>query len=238
MEEQLGKIYYLKDPITLEIKYIGKTRKDLNYRLELHFRHRNQKKNKGAKSAAWIKELWEQHGLKPEIHLIEELKCDDVDLFYRENYYTKLYVERGYNLTNMLNNPKYVYPKNVNGKKIFCYDRDYNLTTFVNARQADSILSINYKKISQSIIEEKAMYNYVFSYVELSMEEILLRFSRFRMRKMIIGTNRDTSIKTKYNTQQEAATTLGVNFRNINQCLKGIRASCGNHTWEYDEELI
>ena len=90
------KVYYLQDPITKEIRYVGVTTQTLNNRLSGHIY--DAKNKKGRHVLHWIASILEQ-GLKPEIHLIEE--CDDSIWQDREMYWIKEYKDRGYNLTNI-----------------------------------------------------------------------------------------------------------------------------------------
>jgi hypothetical protein len=66
-------IYSLKDPNTLEIKYIGCTTIKLNLRLSQHIW---DAKNKNSKKSKWLQELLLQN-LKPIIELIEECTEDN-----------------------------------------------------------------------------------------------------------------------------------------------------------------
>lgn len=86
-------IYQLKHPITLEIRYVGKTIESLNKRLEKHIYNRmnNSKVNK------WCKKL-KDLGLKPLIELIEV--CSEENWQEREIYWIAFYKKEG-NLLNI-----------------------------------------------------------------------------------------------------------------------------------------
>ena len=63
-------IYGLTDPRTGELRYIGKTKNSLKYRLMRHVRYRD----KGSvHKNSWIG-LLERDGLRPEIFVIEEVE--------------------------------------------------------------------------------------------------------------------------------------------------------------------
>jgi len=66
------KIYKLIDPITMEIRYVGKTITSLNDRLKVHIRQSKATK-KHTHKEAWIKGLLNQN-TKPIIELIEEVE--------------------------------------------------------------------------------------------------------------------------------------------------------------------
>jgi len=89
------KIYTLKDPITNEIRYIGKTIKTLEWRLYQHLHNTITYKSK---NASWIKSLIKK-GLKPIIELLDE--TTDSNWKYIEIYWISQFKTWGFNLTNM-----------------------------------------------------------------------------------------------------------------------------------------
>jgi hypothetical protein len=89
-------IYSLNDPITNEIRYIGKTIQPLKNRLKCHL-HPN--KNDKTHRANWILNL-KNNGLKPTINLIEE--CSDSNWVEREIYWIDYYSK----LTELTNHSK------------------------------------------------------------------------------------------------------------------------------------
>lgn len=99
-------IYGLKDPETLELKYIGKTSGTLKRRLGAHI-SATKRKNKKNILQAWIQSILNKN-LKPLIEIIEE--CDDIKLNLREIYWISYYRNLNYNLKNINNggdgNPK------------------------------------------------------------------------------------------------------------------------------------
>lgn len=87
------KIYKLVDPITQEIRYVGKTEKSLKHRLSMHISTSVKNKNKTHKEA-WITQL-HQIGKRPIIELIEEVPFDLWE--EREKYW----ISQFNNLTNL-----------------------------------------------------------------------------------------------------------------------------------------
>lgn len=81
------KIYYLKDPESLKIRYVGMTSKSLEYRLKKHIE--NAKYTKHNKHLCnWINKLL-KNNLKPIIELIEEVNFDIWQ--QKEIYYISIY---------------------------------------------------------------------------------------------------------------------------------------------------
>ena len=99
-----AKIYALVDPITKDIRYIGQTCQDLKVRLNQHWRDRNQQKEKNQHKANWINKLYNQHGLRPEIQLIENLglyeEITDDFLNERERFWIEHFCNLNCDLTN------------------------------------------------------------------------------------------------------------------------------------------
>lgn len=89
-------IYSLCDPITEEVRYIGKTDQYLKQRLYSHIQE--SKSDKRSHKISWIKSLLSK-GLKPLIKIVDEVPQDEWK--YWECYYIELYKSRGYNLTNL-----------------------------------------------------------------------------------------------------------------------------------------
>lgn len=87
-------IYTLSDPITGEIRYVGKTVSMLNERLSSHIY--NTKRN-NTRNTAWIKSLL-KNGNKPVIELIETIS--DENWQFWEQHYISLFRSYGFNLNN------------------------------------------------------------------------------------------------------------------------------------------
>lgn len=95
----LIKIYSLNDPITNEVKYIGRTSKPLNYRLSEHVspsysNHNTYKKN-------WIRNLINRQ-LTPTINLIKEVNCTWEESHIIEISIIEEYFKNGAKLVNLV----------------------------------------------------------------------------------------------------------------------------------------
>jgi len=88
---RIAQIYSLVDPITNEIRYIGKTIMPLSKRLSTHYRDKHL-----THKTCWITSL-KKVGLKPLIKSIEI--CDEETLTEREIYWISYFKEKC-NLTN------------------------------------------------------------------------------------------------------------------------------------------
>lgn len=234
-----AKIYLLKDPITEEVRYIGQTRQELTTRLYQHWRERNQGKEANQYKANWISKLYRDHKLKPIIELVEEFEeITDSDLNQKEEFYIDSFLNSGCKLTNT--SMKYyhrVLNKKINYfvKTIYCYDRSYNELVFESGRDVERQLGISYKTVSGMCYKSSGTnQKYTFSFKRLEKDEIDKKFqSKSKIGVSILAINRKTKEEIIFKSQQEAATFLQCNFRNINQVLKGLRPSCKNHTFKY-----
>lgn len=94
--ENLVKIYVLKDPETLEIRYVGKTVKELIKRLGEHI-YESKKKTKNTYKCNWINSILTKNKL-PIIEQIDECNWDESETL--EIYYIAKFKSLGYNLVN------------------------------------------------------------------------------------------------------------------------------------------
>jgi group I intron endonuclease len=90
------KIYYLQDPISMKIRYIGKTENSLEKRLIGHVHEAKKYKNLHKKH--WFALLAKQ-GLKPNIILLKEV--DDDKWEEEERYYIQKFKNEGHDLINV-----------------------------------------------------------------------------------------------------------------------------------------
>lgn len=90
------KIYILKDPITGDIKYVGKTYRDENIRLSEHIH--DSKRKKGYKEN-WIRKLTKK-GYKPIIEIIDLVKEDEWQ-YWEKFYINKFKNEKNIKLVNI-----------------------------------------------------------------------------------------------------------------------------------------
>jgi len=235
-----AKIYALVDPITKDIRYIGQTCQDLKVRLNQHWRDRNQQKEKNQHKANWINKLYNQHGLRPEIQLIENLglyeEITDDFLNERERFWIEHFCNLKCDLTNTSGK---MYFRNVkvrkitNNKKIFAYNRSFEEIEFPSAREASRKLGINYKRICKICYGAGTNLDYFFSFKKLSKKELESSFISKKIRKKIKATCMKTGKEMIFDSQMEASKYFNCNFRNINQVLKNIRKSCVGHFFSY-----
>lgn len=237
------KVYYLKDPISNEIRYIGVTGKRLENRLDGHFRKIHRKDRRGlTHKSAWISSLV-RRGYKPSIHLLQEMPTED-DVMAAEMYWIEYFKGVGCDLTNScaggygnLNPTKMTRDKmranlgkyNGSNSKPVIDDRG---VVYPSAAEAGRQLNINPKEIS-SVIRGKARHarGRVFSYYREKITKIpTLRplKRKWNARKII---DEDGNI---FNTVSEATRYYGFkSHKSISNVLTGVTKRAGGKKFYY-----
>lgn len=100
-------IYCLIDPITYQIRYIGKTN-DTKKRLKRHINE--SKSNTTSHKKAWINSLLKMNKL-PILEIIETLDYDTIDGLFWEHFWISQMRTWGFDLTNTMNIKDYIGPK-------------------------------------------------------------------------------------------------------------------------------
>ena len=93
-------IYTLSDPITGEVKYIGKTINEPRIRL---YGHLSESKKSNTHKSNWVKSLLSKE-LKPVIEILDEVNHDDWEFW--EDYWIEAFKSWGIELTNCIDGGK------------------------------------------------------------------------------------------------------------------------------------
>lgn len=96
---ELGFVYYLQNPQTAEIFYVGSTQVSIKNRLRTHYQHLKEFEKGLRKSNKRYEYLQKLRPYKAEIHLLEIVTNADLD--EREIYYINFFRTVNPNLTNM-----------------------------------------------------------------------------------------------------------------------------------------
>lgn len=236
-----GNIYGLVDPITNKLRYIGQSFYDIEKRCNEHWLHREQNKNKNNHNANWISKLYKDYQVKPQVILIDSLdNCTRKELSILEIFYIRFYKFLGYDLTNtsyleyIETNKRSISTKAY--KKIYAYNKNFELYEFESIKKCSIKLNISNKIISANALGKYYNLPFVFSFVELSEEEVFNKFNSGKNKNCKIKSiDRFTGEEKIFKNQQEGAKHFNCNFRNINLVLKGKRNFCANQKWEYLE---
>lgn len=229
-----GYIYVLLDPTTKVIRYVGQTiNPEQRYKSHIYLNNKNNKHH----HINWLIKLKNQK-LRPIMKIIDE--CLLADLNKYEKLYINLFKKLGYDLTNT-SNEEYtrVYNKSRKHfiKQVYCYKEDNSYKIYTSGKEAAIDLNVSYKLISASCNGGKNIISskYIFSLYRLSKKEIKDRFKCKIKRSKVKAINLKNKEEQIFNSQYQASKILNVNFRNINQVLKGVRKSAGGYLWQYYE---
>lgn len=198
-------IYCLKDPITDEIRYIGKTIQKYTYRYSSHISQSKHNKKKDY-CHCWIKSLLEK-GLKPKMEILE-ITTD----LSRETFY--IYKYKNDKLTNFTNGGDLgntglhwkVDPLKIRAKyekKVFVYDILHNHKEFKSVNQCSKELKEAPKTISK-LVRNKILTKdgKIVSYVKLE----TINFDEYKNRRYsnIDLFFNDNKVKSFYSAKELA----------------------------------
>lgn len=227
------KIYCLKDPITLEIRYIGITTLKLKERYAQH-KHVALKKEGQTHVAKWFKKIFNTSKLLPIIELIEI--CNENNWEEREIYWIKYYN----NLTNIREGGRGVIVNRdldskersakAKWKKIIQFDLDGNVvkiwdsikeaTSFLNLKSLSSISNVlNNNKRSKTCKRFYWMYY----------EDYLKNGFKVRLRKnkitKVYQYDLNYNLIKKWDSISDAANSLDIYSSAIHETLDKITKS-------------
>lgn len=168
-------IYTLADPVTKEVRYVGKTVKTLSQRLTGHIYSSKKESNHRAN---WIKSLL-RVGRKPLIEYLDICSWDESQKL--EIYWISQFISWGFNLINLTEGGEGNLGRNIsvenkrkliaaNRKEIYQYRRDGTyIRSFSSLTEAANITGINSNsKISMCATGKRRLCgNYRWSYLKV-----------------------------------------------------------------------
>lgn len=201
------KIYSLKDPITNEIRYIGKTTGKLRDRWYSHCSSYKLEKEKSYKNS-WIISL-KRKGYRPEIELIEEVSQENWEFW--ERYWISQFLSWGYNLTNMTKGGE----GNIGGKGSLGYKHTEEAKRRISLKNSRE-KSLEWKqKVKTSVRKTLAT-----PIVQYDLEKNKIRsFESFYEACEVININGNKNSTKK----------------NIHACCNGKRKTAYGFIWEYEK---
>ncbi len=219
-----GNIYVLKDPISLEIRYVGQTSRKLKSRLSAHLL--DAKKNKNYHNVNWIKSLIKDN-LVPIIESIEECALDKLN--EREIYWIAFYKNLGYNLTNSTDGglghrgfkqsketklKRSLIQKELANKGFYSLERNLKIS---NAKKGKSLSQEIKDKISNKLKGTKLS--------ELTKEKL--------RGKKVIATCLKTGEEVEYLCISDAAKLTGLWKGNISNAINGRLKTYASRKWRF-----
>jgi len=199
-------IYSLTDPITLQVRYIGKTTIGIKNRFKNHLitKESNYKTN-------WISSLKNQ-GLIPILELVDVV--DSKDWKFWEKHYISLYKSWGFKLTNLTNGGDGFEPGHIVSEETKTkISKKLKLYKFPQSRKNNISKSLKGRKLSKAHIEKQIK----------NREKEVLQLSKT-----------GELIKT-WESCTKAASELKIDRSTIAKCARGNTKykSTGNFKWSY-----
>lgn len=223
-------LYTLSDPITNEIRYVGKTTQSLNTRYSDHINTNGLRSKQNYKSRNWIKSLALKE-LLPKIEILDEVKAEYWEI--EEKFYISYFRWLGFNLTNHqegggsgnIGRHWKISKEKAERKNNFYLQRDigykmYNLKGeyvkyFKNVSEISLYFNMSYS-IADAKIRTKSLFNKDF--IILPKEEGFDKKDLVRKYRRIKIINEDNKILI-FNTQKECANYLNISLTSINRLI-------------------
>ena len=125
-------------------------------------------------------------------------------------------------------------------KKVFCYDKTGVLKKIYDS--VSSVVNDGFSKVMVSCCcnpnqAQRTHKNHVFSYKELSKEEVLKMFNKYVKKAIVQLTIFGDFIKL-WESATDAGKELGINLCNINACCHGKIKTCGGYKWMFENEYL
>lgn len=221
------KIYSLQDPITNEIRYIGKTTQRLEYRLSAHLAEAKYRASKSYKNS-WIIGLLNKN-VTPVIELLDEIPyCDNWE--WLEQYWISQFRVWGFKLVNLTDGG--------DGNKNQYRSKESIEKFKKTIRERISLGLIDYqersKKISKShtgkIVKDSTKQK--LRLVNLGMKKDK-NIYRHRYKKVLRYSLKGEYIDS-YDSLCEASQTLNISKGAISNCCKSIQKTAGGYKWSYE----
>lgn len=233
-------IYSLSDPITKEIKYIGKTTKKLSCRLNEHLLEPSNNLKK-----IWIQELL-SNNLLP---VIEEIESCSIDLSDKlEQYWIFQFKSWNFKLLNLTNGGKgslgYKMPKEVKDKISTNHKNNlfFKNGSFKGKRHNEtSIKKMSIVKLGKSRTLESRIKQSISCKGRKPCELSIINMIKIHGKRIIQLDKNYNKINWFY-TIKEASTFLNPLQNKTNghivQCCQGKRKSAYGFIWKYEEDYL
>lgn len=223
--------YYLKHPITDEIRYIGQS-KSPSHRLSGHISAVKSGKDKNTRKSNWIKSLFKEN-LLPKLEVFETYLGDPEGAHKREWQLIMEHIDKGFNLTNGNDGGSpYLLPDD-RVKKVY----QYHMVTLkkiaeyrcaFDASIATGLRTGNISKSISSISKHSVQFcgGFLWSYEDFDFfpKEKLI-FSNRHNKKQVIATNIMTKERLIFESARDAAKALNLSYKNISAVCTGSKQS-------------
>lgn len=233
-------IYTLTDPITNEIRYIGRTKKEiLKYRLVEHLspsssNHNTYKKN-------WIKKL-KKLNLIPTIEELEVLETSWEESHTIEKYWIQQFMCWGFKLVNLEDKGfgGYKKYKGHSDKAVLQYSLDGNfIKEYKSIREAQrqtKVRATTIEKVLWNICNTAGGFQWKYKQEEYPLFiKAIERNSRLKIRKKVFQYDLNNNFIREWSYSIEAAESLNINSGGIRACAIGDVKTFKGFIWRYEK---
>lgn len=216
-----AKIYTLSDPITREVRYIGKTINKPRIRL---YGHLSESKKSNTHKSNWIKSLVSKN-LKPTMEIIDEVNHDEWEFW--EDYWIETFKSWGFELTNCIDGGK-----GMSSEFMKKNNPMFNPETVEKMRK--SMIGNQHAKGFKHSDEtkKKVSENNVKFWLGKKRPGIGDKVSE-KLSKPICQLSKDGNLIKKFKSAREAVKETGIDRTGIYNCLKGKQKTSGGFTWRW-----
>lgn len=231
-------LYYLKDPITKEVRYIGQT-VDPKKRLYTHCYEAATNKGSNPWKKNWIKLLLSK-GLKPALEVFNfyrDITQEEVN--QEELRAIQEHFDRGYRLTNTKEAPEHAPSAKTNRTRKVVYQYDLKTRNLINSygssKEAARTVGLSSRSISDAARGKglRCTGGFLWSYEKHSILTEVAYVPKGRPSKKILATNTATGDETEFSSISDAALQLSLDTGNISKVCNGRRFIAGNYTFSY-----
>lgn len=223
-------IYLLRDPNTKEVKYIGKTKKELVKRLvgHLHAIYSSRTKQFLCKDT-WILNLLKNNQI-PLIELIEEVS-EDISSS-REKYWVEFYEKKNHifniafssvNIIERTDLRVVVFQYSIDGLFLKKWDCIYDVEKELNIPSGNIVKSCKG--------DRKLGGKYMWRYYKV---DKLNAYSKDVARKSVYSYDFEGNFVKEYASARDTESD-GFSYKNVSQCCTGEKKSHKLHQWSFDK---
>lgn len=232
-------IYTLENPITNEIRYVGKTVQKLDKRLKAHIYESIKKNNH---KCNWINSMLKK-GLFPNIKLIDIICEEDWEFF--ESYWIEQLKTWGFNLVNgtpggggykHTDETKEKIRKATSGKNHYLYGK--KRTNEWNKKLSESLKGNQFAKDYKHTDEtKKKVGNGVKKHYQKhprtkEHNEKISEKNKQTKHNPVYQFDMNDNLIQKYNSVREASIKTKADYSSIYNCLKGKAKQCNGFLWK------
>jgi len=228
-------IYTLTDPITKEVRYVGKTT-DISKRFNKHINE--SRKSTTSHKKAWIKSLLKKN-LKPEIEIIDVVNSSDWGFW--EKYCIEQIRAWGFRLTNETSGGDGVDKGNIPWNKGIKGVIKKNKTSFKKGNEIGKETRIKSgQRLSPKTEFKKGITSW--NKGKERSEETKKKISKSnkgkvsKKRKVVIQYSMDMKVIYEFESVKSASNNTGINSTSISQVARGERKKAGGYKWSYKNE--